>query len=116
MLLYRLRIDGTAVGNLADGNGASIWIQEGASGVPVRERFIGRDELGGNGDEQEYTLVYRGQHAADTRFIFMHRVPSSSTITGTDSMGDAYDNWDIVEQDELKATAILTPTIRKVIS
>ena len=119
-LLYRAQInvpDGeSALGSLSIGNGASIWISEGGTSIPIRVRFFGLLELGGDGASQDYNLIYRGLHTTNTRFIFLHRVPASSTIEGTDSMGNAYDNWNHVDQTFLSCDVSLEPTIRKVVS
>ena len=109
---YRLVINPPAPsGQLATGNGPSLWIIPGGTGSSLdlaRDHFSGGDPLGGIGGSQEYHLVYHGKRIGDAHFIFLHRIPNSSTIAAA--------NYDHIDMSALAVSVSMRPEIRKVIT
>ena len=116
-LRYRIAVEvgsDTALGSFEAGHGPSIWLSEEGTGDLERDHFNGQEEFGGIGAVQECRTVYRGLHAANTRFVFFHRVPSGSDFSGTVS-GTAYNNHDHIKFKSVQMDFTLEPEIRKVI-
>ena len=119
-LLYRLNIiavsDQTPSGELSSGNGASIWVSEGGSGTFTRELFTGMDPLGGIGATEDYLLRYRDYHAAQTRFVILHRVPNASTFAAVDDDGNSVSPWGHIDMEVVSGAVLFEPVVRKIVS
>ena len=109
-LRYRLVIDDPApTGELARGNGASLWISEGGLATFIRDHTAVAEAFGGTGAKLEYHLRYHAKHSANTRFLILHYIPASSNIPTAD--------YDHINQESLEgALILLSPEIRKAVS
>ena len=108
-LRYRLRItDPAPSGELAKGNGPSLWISEGGLATFVRDHTAVAEAFGGTGAQLEYHLRYYAYHEANTRFLILHYIPAASDIATAD--------YDHIDQESLEGALILTPEIRKVVT
>ena len=108
-LRYRLAItDPAPSGQINQGNGPSVWISEGGTAALTLDHFSGAEAVGGTGGTQEYHLIYRGKHAANTLFVFLHRIPFASDID--------IDDYDHIDMEALGGSIVLSPEIRKVIT
>ena len=108
-LRYRLVItDPAPTGELARGNGPSLWISEGGGANFVRDHTSVAEAMGGTGGRNEYHLDYYDKHEANTRFLLFHYIPNASTI--------AESNYDHIDQEAFSARLILSPEIRKTVT
>ena len=108
-LRYRLIIDDPAPsGELARGNGPSLWISGGGLATFVRDHTAVAEALGGTGAQLEYHMRYYAKHPANTRFLILHYIPNASDIPTAD--------YDHINQESLEGALILSPEIRKVVS
>ena len=106
---YRLVItDPAPTGELARGNGPSIWISEGGGVTFVKDHISVAEALGGTGAKNEYHLKYYGKHATGTRFLLLHYIPNASDIPTAD--------YDHIDQEAFAGDLTLSPEIRKVVS
>ena len=94
---------------LAEGHGVSLWISEAGTGALYRRDFLGLPEMSAIGDKAVCSFTHLQEHAADTRFVVLHRVPSGSTV-GTDDDPDLY--LPQIEMEALSSRAGLKPVIR----
>ena len=119
-LFYKLNIidvsGQTLSGEFGNGSGPSIWASEGGTGALTRQLFIGQDPFGGIGATKTYSFSYREYHAANTRFVVLHRVPNSSTFAAEDADGNSVQPWGHVDMEIVSSSIVLEPTIRKVVS
>ena len=83
-------------------------MSEGGNLSLSRDHFSGAEAVGGTGGTQEYHLIYRGKHSANTRFVFLHRIPYASDID--------IDDYDHINMEALGGSIVLSPEIRKVIT
>ena len=95
---------------LGQGHGVSLWTSEGGTGTLTRELFIGLSEMSAIGDRALCSLRYDGSHSVNTRFLLLHRIPSSTSTIGTNDDVDEY--LAQIEMEALFSTAELDPTIR----
>ena len=106
---YRVVItDPAPSGELARGNGPSLWISEGGLLTFARDHTSVAEALGGTGGKNEYHLDYYDKHSANTRFLILHYIPNASTI----ALGD----YDHLEQEAFSGRLILSPEIRKTVT
>ena len=94
---------------LAQGHGASLWFSEGGTAALDRILFLGLAEMSAIGDKALVSMLHLREHSANTRFVFMHRVPSSSTV-GTDDDSHAYLGQ--IKMEALSSRINLKPVIR----
>ena len=99
---------------LGPGHGVSLWISEGGDDTLSREQFIGLAEMSAIGDRALCAMRYTGSHSENTRFLILHRIPSSTSVIGTNADVDAY--LEQIEMEALFSSAELDPTIRWVSS
>ena len=104
-VFYRLNLitvtGQTLTGEIGPGNGASLWVSEGGTGALTRLVFIGLDPVGGIGAHEDYPLRYRGFHSDNTRFVILHRIPSTTTLAATDADDMPANQWSNVDQEAL---------------
>ena len=104
-VFMRIAIQDTAPsGELAQGNGPSLWIAEGGIGNIEIDHFSGNEPLGGTGAALDYRMTYRGVHEKNTRFVLMHRIPAASSI--------GLSNYDKIKMVGFKMSFRLQPEIR----
>ena len=95
--------DATLSGALANGHGISLWVSEEGTGTLTRVVLTGLRDISGEGAYITCRVLYRDDHAADTRFVIMQRIPSASDIN----------NFHHVHMEALNSYASLLPVIRE---
>ena len=107
---YHLLLTGDPLNaSLALGHGASLWISEHGVNTLTRQGYLGLPEISAIGDLADCSYDYVGTHAAGTRFVFLHRVPSGSVLGNMDD-SDAY--YDEIDLEALNSLVELEPIIR----
>ena len=93
---YHLLLDADPLNaSLTNGHGfAALWISEHGVNTLVREGYLGVPEISGIGDLADCAFDYVGTHAANTRFLFLHRVPPGSVLGNMDAFNAYYDEFD----------------------
>ena len=106
---YRLVMDDPAPsGELARGNGPSLWISEGGTANWVRDHTSVAEAFGGTGAQLQYHMRYYAKHSINTRFLILHYIPNASDIDE--------DDYDHINQEALEGALVLSPEIRKVVT
>ena len=107
---YHLLLTGDPLNaSLALGHGASLWISEGGVNTMIRQGYLGLPEISAIGDLADCAFDYVGTHTANTRFLFLHRVPSGSVLGNMDAYNAYYDEIDL---EALNSLVELEPIIR----
>ena len=107
---YHLLLTGDPLNaSLTNGHGASLWISEHGVNTLTREGYLGVPEISAIGDLADCAFDYVGTHAAGTRFVFLHRVPSGSVLGNMDAYNAYYDEIDL---EALNSLVELEPIIR----
>ena len=107
---YHLLLNGDPLNaSLALGHGAALWISEHGVNTMTREGYLGLPEISAIGDLADCAFDYVGTHAAGTRFLFLHRVPSGSVLGNMDAYNAYYDEIDL---EALNSLVELEPIIR----
>ena len=107
---YHLLLDADPLNaSFTNGHGASLWISEHGVNTMTREGYLGVPETSGIGDLADCAFDYVGTHAANTRFLFLHRVPSGSVLGNMDAYNAYYDEVDL---EALNSLVELEPIIR----
>ena len=107
---YHLLLDADPLNaSLALGHGASLWISEHGVNTLTRQGYLGLPEISAIGDLADCSFDYVGTHAANTRFVFLHRVPSGSVLGNMDAYNAYYDEIDL---EALNSLVELEPIIR----
>ena len=107
---YHLLLDADPLNaSLALGHGASLWISEHGVNTLTRKGYLGLPEISAIGDLADCSFDYVGTHAAGTRFVFLHRVPSGSVLGNMDAYNAYYDEIDL---EALNSLVELEPIIR----
>ena len=107
---YHLLLTGDPLNaSLANGHGAALWISEHGVNTLIREGYLGVPEISAIGDLADCAFDYVGTHAANTRFVFLHRVPSGSVLGNMDAFNAYYDEIDL---EALNSLVELEPIIR----
>ena len=107
---YHLLLDADPLNaSLALGHGASLWISEHGVNTLIRQGYLGLPEISAIGDLADCSFDYVGTHAANTRFVFLHRVPSGSVLGNMDAFNAYYDEIDL---EALNSLVELEPIIR----
>ena len=107
---YHLLLDADPLNaSLALGHGASLWISEHGVNTLIRQGYLGLPEISAIGDLADCSFDYVGTHAANTRFVFLHRVPSGSVLGNMDAFNAYYDEVDL---EALNSLVELEPIIR----
>ena len=107
---YHLLLDADPLNaSLANGHGAALWISEHGVNTVTRQGYLGVPEISAIGDLADCAFDYVGTHAANTRFLFLHRVPSGSVLGNMDAFNAYYDEIDL---EALNSLVELEPIIR----
>ena len=107
---YHLLLDADPLSaSLALGHGASLWISEHGVNTLTRKGYLGLPEISAIGDLADCSFDYVGTHAAGTRFVFLHRVPTGSVLGNMDAFNAYYDEIDL---EALNSLVELEPIIR----
>ena len=107
---YHLLLDADPLNaSFALGHGASLWISEGGVNTLTRQGYLGLPEISAIGDLADCSFDYVGTHEANTRFLFLHRVPSGSVLGNMDAYNAYYDEVDL---EALNSLVELEPIIR----
>ena len=107
---YHLLLDADPLNaSLTNGHGAALWISEHGVNTLTREGYLGVPEISAIGDLADCAFDYVGTHAANTRFVFLHRVPSGSVLGNMDAFNAYYDEIDL---EALNSLVELEPIIR----
>ena len=107
---YHLLLTGDPLNaSLTNGHGASLWISEHGVNTMTRQGYLGVPEISAIGDLADCAFDYVGTHAANTRFLFLHRVPSGSVLGNMDASNAYYDEIDL---EALNSLVELEPIIR----
>ena len=107
---YHLLLDADPLNaSLTNGHGASLWISEHGVNTLIREGYLGVPEISAIGDLADCAFDYVGTHAANTRFVFLHRVPPGSVLGNMDAFNAYYDEIDL---EALNSLVELEPIIR----
>ena len=107
---YHLLLDADPLNaSLALGHGASLWISEFGVNTLTRQGYLGLPEISAIGDLADCAFDYVGTHAAGTRFVFLHRVPTGSVLGNMDAFNAYYDEIDL---EALNSLVELEPIIR----
>ena len=107
---YHLLLDADPLNaSFTNGHGASLWISEHGVNTLTREGYLGVPEISAIGDLADCAFDYVGTHAANTRFVFLHRVPSGSVLGNMDAYNAYYDEVDL---EALNSLVELEPIIR----
>ena len=107
---YHLLLTGDPLNaSLVNGHGASLWISEGGVNTLTRKGYLGVPEISAIGDLADCAFDYVGTHTANTRFLFLHRVPSGSVLGNMDAYNAYYDEIDL---EALNSFVEFEPIIR----
>ena len=107
---YHLLLDADPLNaSFALGHGASLWISEGGVNDMTRQGYLGLPEISAIGDLADCAFDYVGTHTANTRFLFLHRVPSGSVLGNMDAYNAYYDEVDL---EALNSLVEFEPNIR----
>ena len=107
---YHLLMTGDPLNaSLSNGHGASLWISEGGVNTLTRKGYLGVPEISAIGDLADCAFDYVGTHTANTRFLFLHRVPSGSVLGNMDAYNAYYDEIDL---EALNSFIEFEPVIR----
>ena len=107
---YHLLLTGDPLNaSFTNGHGASLWISEHGVNTLTRKGYLGVPEISAIGDLADCAFDYVGTHAAGTRFVFLHRVPSGSVLGNMDAYNAYYDEIDL---EALNSLVELEPIIR----
>ena len=107
---YHLLLDADPLNaSFALGHGASLWISEGGVNTLTRQGYLGLPEISAIGDLADCSFDYVGTHEANTRFLFLHRVPTGSVLGNMDAYNAYYDEVDL---EALNSLVELEPIIR----
>ena len=107
---YHLLLDADPLNaSFALGHGASLWISEHGVNTMTRKGYLGLPEVSAIGDLADCSFDYVGTHAANTRFLFLHRVPAGSVLGNMDAYNAYYDEVDL---EALNSLVELEPIIR----
>ena len=107
---YHLLLDADPLNaSFTNGHGASLWISEHGVNTMTRQGYLGVPEISAIGDLADCAFDYIGTHAANTRFLFLHRVPSGSVLGNMDAYNAYYDEVDL---EALNSLVELEPIIR----
>ena len=107
---YHLLLDADPLNaSFAQGHGAALWISEGGVNTLTRDGYLGLPEISAIGDLADCAYDYVGTHTANTRFVFLHRVPSGSVLGNMDAYNAYYDEVDL---EALNSLVEFEPIIR----